>query len=71
MPGAVPRTSTIALTNATLRYGLMIAKEGLEGACKKYDALVSAVNTYDGKLTCKSVADSFEGYEYTDLKTLI
>ena len=35
MPGAVPRTSTIALTNATLRYGLAIAKHGLEEACRK------------------------------------
>ena len=71
MPGAVPRTSTIALTNATLRYGLLIAKEGLEAACKKYPPLISAVNTYDGKLTCKNVADSFEGYAYTDLMELI
>ena len=51
MPGAVPRTSTIALTNATLRYGLMIAKEGLEAACRKSDVICSAVNTYDGKIT--------------------
>ena len=34
MPGAVPRTSTIALTNATLNYGLQIANKGLEQACK-------------------------------------
>ena len=71
MPGAVPRTSTIALTNATLHYGLSIAANGLEEACRKSEAMVLAVNTYDGRLTCKAVADSFEGYEYTDLKTLI
>lgn len=59
MPGAVPRTSTIALTNATLKYGLQIANKGLEGACKENDVMYSAINTYGGKLTCKNVADSF------------
>lgn len=70
MPGAVPRTSTIALTNATLRYGLQIANMGLEKACQANPVLYSAINTYDGKLTCKAVADSFKGYEYTDITTL-
>ena len=70
MPGAVPRTSTIALTNATLRYGLEIAGKGLEDACRENEVIYSAVNTYDGKLTCKNVADSF-GKEYTDIRTLI
>lgn len=70
MPGAVPRTSTIALTNATLRYGLAIAEHGLEEACRKNPVMVSGVNTYDGKLTCKNVADSF-GMEYTDLTSLL
>ena len=71
MPGAVPRTSTIALTNATLAYGLQIANKGLEQACRDSEAIRLGVNTYDGKLTCKNVADAFEGYEYTDLYTLI
>lgn len=66
MPGAVPRTSTIALTNATLKYGLQIAGKGLEGACKDNDVIYSGINTYDGKLTCKNVADSF-GVECTDV----
>lgn len=70
MPGAVPRTSTIALTNATLKYGLEIAGKGLEEACRANEVIYSAVNTYDGKLTCKNVADSF-GKEYTDIRTLI
>ena len=70
MPGAVPSTSTIALTNATLRYGLAIAEHGLEEACRKNPVMVSGVNTYDGKLTCKNVADSF-GMEYTDLTSLL
>ena len=71
MPGAVPRTSTIALTNTTLRYGLEIANQGLEKACENNNVIYSAINTYKGKLTCKNVADSFEGYAYTDIKTLM
>ena len=70
MPGAVPRTSTIALTNATLKYGLEIAGKGLEEACRENEVIYSAVNTYDGKLTCKNVANSF-GKKYTDIKALI
>ena len=71
MPGAVPRTSTIALTNTTLVYGLQIADKGLVEACKANEAIYSAINTYKGKLTCKNVADSFKGYKYTDIKELI
>ena len=71
MPGAVPRTSTIALTNATLRYGLSIADAGLEQTCKNNPVIATGVNTYNGKLTCKNVADSFDGYEYTELSSLI
>ena len=69
MPGAVPRTSTIALTNATLKYGLQIAGKGLEQACKENDVIYSGINTYDGKLTCKNVADSFN-VEHTEIKEL-
>lgn len=70
MPGAVPRTSTIALTNATLKYGLQIAGKGLEGACRENDVICSGINTYAGKLTCKNVADSF-GTDYTDIAELM
>lgn len=69
MPGAVPRTSTIALTNATLKYGLQIAGRGLENACKENDVIYSGINTYAGKLTCKNVADSFH-VEHTEIKEL-
>lgn len=69
MPGAVPRTSTIALTNAILKYGLQIAGKGLENACKENDVIYSGINTYDGKLTCKNVADSFN-VEHTEIKEL-
>ena len=70
MPGAVPRTSTIALTNATLRYGLKIAADGLEEACKKSKVIESGVNCYAGKVTNANVAKAL-GYEYTELKALI
>ena len=70
MPGAVPRTSTIALTNATLKYGLQIAADGLEEACKKSEVITSGVNCYLGKLTNRNVAAA-HGYEYTELGELI
>ena len=70
MPGAVPRTSTIALTNATLKYGLQIAKDGLEEAAKTSQVIKSGVNCYLGKLTNQNVAKA-HNYDYTDLDTLI
>ena len=60
MPGAVPRTSTIALTNATLSYGLQIAASGLEEACRKNPVICSAINTDDGKITHPGVAASLK-----------
>ena len=65
MPGAVPRTSTIALTNATLSYGLALAENGLEAACHKDARIYSAVNTSDGKLTFQKFADSVQN-EYNE-----
>lgn len=59
MPGAVPRTSTIALNNSTIRYGLLIAKNGLEKAIELSRPLKFGVNTYDGKITCQGVAEAF------------
>jgi len=59
MPGAVPRTSTIALNIHTLKYGLQIAQSGLEEACRINEVLYSAINTYDGSCTCKNVAEGF------------
>ena len=70
MPGAVPRTSTIALTNATLRYGLQIAASGLEDAAKNSPVITSGVNCYLGKLTNRNVALA-HGYEYAELAELI
>jgi alanine dehydrogenase len=59
MPGAVPRTSTIALNNATLKYGLMIADNGLDIALAKSDALKQGLNIYHGKCTCEGVCEAF------------
>ena len=71
MPGAVSRTSTIALTNATLGYGLQIAEKGLEDAVKENPAIALGVNTYDGKVTCKNLADSFADVDYVDVTSLM
>ena len=70
MPGAVPRTSTLALTGATLPYALKIANLGAENACKADPALMKGLNTYQGKLTCKAVADA-QGLADTDPATLL
>lgn len=69
MPGSVPRTSTLALTGATLPYALRIANMGAEAACKADRALMKGLNLYKGKLTFKTVADD-QGLEYTDPTTL-
>lgn len=55
MPGAYPRTSTQALTNVTHRWVMLLASEGLEGACRKRPEFASAVNTLGGRLTCEPV----------------
>lgn len=70
MPGAVPRTSTIALTNATLRYGLQIANLGLKKAVEKIPAITSGINTYGGQLTCKNVAKAFN-LDYTEIESIL
>lgn len=69
MPGAVPRTSTLALTGATLPYALRIANMGAEAACKADPALMKGLNTYNGHLTFKAVADA-QDLPYTDPATL-
>jgi len=69
MPGAMPRTSTIALTNATLPYARLIASRGLRGAIRECPLLKDGVNTYAGRITCQPVAES-QGVGYTDLDDL-
>jgi alanine dehydrogenase len=70
MPGTVSRTSTMALTNATLPYALKIAAMGAEEACKADPALMRGLNVYKGKLTYKAVADA-QGKEYTPAEQCI
>jgi alanine dehydrogenase len=57
MPGAVPRTSTYALTNVTMKYALKIAQLGWRDACTKDPALLKGVNILNGKVAYKQVAD--------------
>jgi alanine dehydrogenase len=59
MPGAVPRTSTLALTNATLRYGLRLAQTGWRSACRADRALKLGLNIVDGKVVYPGVAEAF------------
>jgi alanine dehydrogenase len=58
MPGAVPRTSTFALTNATLPFALKLANKGFKEAIKKDANLKNGVNTYKGQITYQAVAES-------------
>lgn len=69
MPGAVPRTSTIALSNATLPYIQKLADKGLE-ALKQDPGFMAGLNTYRGYYTCKAVAEALNG-EYKDPMRLI
>jgi alanine dehydrogenase len=58
MPAAYGRTATQALTNVIYRYVKLLADLGLENACKKQPALIGGINTLDGRLTCKAVAEA-------------
>ena len=70
MPGAVPRTSTFALNNATLPYTIALVRDGVEAAVRRDPGLAEGVNTYAGKITCRPVAESQER-EYTELDGLL
>ncbi len=70
MPGAVPRTSTFALTNATLPYVLRLAKYGFADAIERDPGLKAGVNTYAGKLTYEAVATA-QGLDYTALDQVL
>lgn len=70
MPGAVARTSTLALTNATLNYALQIADKGYIQAVKADPGLAKGVNVLNGKLTYRAVADAL-GMEYTALESIL
>jgi len=66
IPGAVPMTSTLALTNATLPYALILADNGWEKACAKYPDLKPGLNVVNGKVVYKAVADTF-GLKYEQI----
>ncbi|WP_433743655.1 alanine dehydrogenase [Falsibacillus pallidus] len=70
MPGAVPRTSTMALTNVTVPYAVQIANKGYEKACLDNEALLKGINTLDGYVTFKAVAEA-HGVDYSDAKSLL
>jgi alanine dehydrogenase len=60
MPGAVPQTSTFALSNATMPYALQLANKGAEQAMRDNPALFKGLNVYKGKITNKAVAEAQE-----------
>jgi alanine dehydrogenase len=70
MPGAVPRTSTFALTNATLPYAVKLANKGFLHAIASDPYLKEGVNTYAGECTYEAVAAA-QGIPYTALDQLI
>jgi alanine dehydrogenase len=70
MPGAVPRTSTMALTNATLPYAVEIANKGWKAAMKGNNEIKLGANVINGKITYKAVADAF-GLDYAPVDELL
>jgi len=66
MPGGVPRTSTLALTNATLPYALALANQGWQAACRADGALLRGVNVVEGRITYAGVAEAF-GVEHSPI----
>jgi alanine dehydrogenase len=70
MPGAVPRTSTMALTNATLPYAVEIANKGWKKAMQESNEIKLGANVINGKITYKAVADAF-GLDYTPVDEVL
>jgi len=70
MPGAVPVTSTEALTNATISRGLAIANKGWKDACNEDLSLKLGLNIINGKTVYKAVAEAFD-FDYTDINEII
>jgi alanine dehydrogenase len=70
MPGAVPHTSTYALTNATLPYVVALAERGLRDAVRDDPALAKGVNVYEGRIVYEPVAEA-HGLEATPLAELL
>ena len=70
MPGAVPRTSTFALTNVTIPYAVQIANKGVKKAVSDNPAILKGINVMNHKLTIQEVAEA-HGLEYTDVATVL
>ena len=70
MPAAVPHTSTLGLTNATVPYLTMLANKGLERACEDNPAIAEGVNTYNGAITYPAVAES-QGKAWRELTAVM
>ncbi|HKJ43564.1 MAG TPA: alanine dehydrogenase [Sunxiuqinia sp.] len=70
MPGAVPRTSTLALTNATLPYAMQLADKGWRQACKESASLRKGLNIVGGKVVYKGVAEAF-GLTYHEVNSIL
>lgn len=70
MPGGVPRTSTLALTNATFPYARTLAKKGWQAACRDDHSLLLGLNVIDGKVVYPGVAEAF-GIVLTDAKSYL
>ncbi len=70
MPGAVPYTSTIALTNATLPYAIQLANKGWKQACKDDNALKLGLNVVNGKVVYEGVSKAFN-LEYTEVDSVL
>ncbi len=71
MPGAVPNTSTRALTNATLPYVIALANKGWQQALRDDAALALGLNTHEGKVTHPAVAHAFEDLDYVETKEVL
>lgn len=70
MPGAVPYTSTLALTNATLPYAILLAEKGWQQACRERNELKLGLNIINGKVVYKGVADAF-GLKYHEVNQFL
>ena len=70
IPGAVPKTSTLALSNVTLPYALRLANQGFDRAVREDARLAKGVNCYAGNITYEAVAQTFK-FPYKPLKELL
>jgi len=71
MPGAVPNTSTYALTNVTLPYAVALANKGWKQACRDDRSLALGLNTHEGRITYPAVAEAFEDIDAVSLESVL